>query len=154
MYVETFDGLDIARTALSPSSVPFHGVILGHQACPLGRITHPITFGDPTNFCTERLQFEVVDFPGCYNAILERLCYTKFMVVPNYTYLKLKILRPRRIITATASRQRTPVNLLAPSWSRHLSSHREEIVRASPTRLRLTLMPLGPRTKEEAKIRP
>jgi hypothetical protein len=35
MYVETFDGLGIAQSALCPSSAPFCGVILGHQVYPL-----------------------------------------------------------------------------------------------------------------------
>lgn len=47
-------------------------------------------FDDPSSFCTEWLQFVVVNFPGSYNAILGRPCYTKFIVVPNYTYLKLR----------------------------------------------------------------
>jgi hypothetical protein len=51
------------------------------------------------NFCTETLTFEVVGFSGMYHAILGRLAYAKFMVVPNYTYLKLKILSPKGIIT-------------------------------------------------------
>ena len=40
------------------------------------------------------MQFEVVDFRGAYNAILVRPCSVKFMVVPNYTYLKLKMPGP------------------------------------------------------------
>jgi hypothetical protein len=45
------------------------------------------------------LTFEVVEFPRSYQAILGRPCYAKFMVVPNYTYLKLKMLGPNGIIT-------------------------------------------------------
>ena len=41
----------------------------------------------------------MVDFSGPYHAILGRPCYAKFMAVPNYTYLKLKMLRPNDIIT-------------------------------------------------------
>ena len=41
----------------------------------------------------------VVDFPGSYHTILGRPCYAKFMAIPNYTYLKLKMLGPHRIIT-------------------------------------------------------
>ncbi|XP_066322947.1 uncharacterized protein [Miscanthus floridulus] len=48
-------------------------------------------FGDQANFRSEVLTFEVVDFPRSYHTILGRTCYAKFMVVPNYTYLKLKI---------------------------------------------------------------
>ena len=54
-------------------------------------------FGDRANFCSEVLTFEV-DFLGSYHAILGRPCYAKFMAIPNYTYLKLKMLGPNIII--------------------------------------------------------
>jgi hypothetical protein len=41
----------------------------------------------------------VVGFRGTYHAVLGRPCYAKFMVVPNYTYLKLKMLGPNGVIT-------------------------------------------------------
>jgi hypothetical protein len=47
----------------------------------------------------EMLTFEIADFPGTYHAILGRPCYAKFMVIPNYTYLKLKMLGPCGVIT-------------------------------------------------------
>ncbi|XP_066384633.1 uncharacterized protein [Miscanthus floridulus] len=56
-------------------------------------------FGDHANFRLKVLTFEVVDFPGSYHAILGRPCYAKFMVIPNYTYLKLKMPGPNGIIT-------------------------------------------------------
>jgi hypothetical protein len=58
------------------------------------------------NFRTETLTFEVVGFSGTYHAILGRSAYTKFMDVPNYMYLKLKILRPRGIIIVGPTYQR------------------------------------------------
>jgi hypothetical protein len=51
------------------------------------------------NFRTETLTIEVVRFSGTYHAILGRPAYVKFMAVPNYTYLKLKIPGPKGIIT-------------------------------------------------------
>jgi len=52
----------------------------------------------------EVLTFDVVGFPGTYHAILGRPCYAKFMAIPNYTYLKLKMLgRNDVIIVSTAS---------------------------------------------------
>ncbi|XP_066320156.1 uncharacterized protein [Miscanthus floridulus] len=69
------------------------------QAYPLGQINLSVTFGDRAYFRSEVLTFEVVDFLGSYYAILGRPCYAKFMVIPNYTYLKLKILGPNGIIT-------------------------------------------------------
>ena len=47
----------------------------------------------------ETLTFEIADFPGAYHAILGRPCYAKFMAIPNYTYLKLKMPSPHGIIT-------------------------------------------------------
>jgi hypothetical protein len=58
-----------------------------------------MTFGGRGNFHTKTLTFKIADFPGAYHAILGRPCYAKFMVVPNYTYLKLKMPGPRGIIT-------------------------------------------------------
>jgi hypothetical protein len=59
----------------------------------------PVCFGTPSNFRRETLTFEVVGFRGTYHAVLGRPCYAKFMAVPNYTYLKLKIPGPKGIIT-------------------------------------------------------
>jgi len=55
MYVEILDALGNPRTSLRPSHAPFHGIIPGQQAYPLGQITLPVTFGDPSNFYTEQL---------------------------------------------------------------------------------------------------
>ena len=70
---------------------------------PLRQINPPITFRDPSNYRTETLTFEVVGFHGTYHAILGRPCYFKFMTVPNYTYLKLKMLGPCGVITIGTS---------------------------------------------------
>ena len=75
------------------------------EALPLGQIDLPVTFETQQNFRTETLTFEVVGFPGTYHAILGRPAYAKFMAVPNYTYLKLKIPGPKGIITVGTSFQ-------------------------------------------------
>ena len=54
----------------------------------------------------ETLTFEVVGFHGTYHAILGRPCYVKFMAIPNYTYLKLKMLGPHGVITVGTTFQR------------------------------------------------
>jgi hypothetical protein len=41
----------------------------------------------------------VADFPSIYHALFGQPCFTKFMAVPNYTYLKLKMLGLNRVIT-------------------------------------------------------
>ena len=72
---------------------------------PLGQIDLPITFGDQFNYRIETLTFEVVGFPGTFHAILGRPCYMKFMAVPNYTYLKLKMPGLGGVITIGTSFQ-------------------------------------------------
>jgi hypothetical protein len=76
------------------------------EALPIGQIDLPVTFGDVRNFRTETLTFEVVGFSGTYHAILGRPAYAKFVVVPNYKYLKLKTPRLKGIITAGPTNQR------------------------------------------------
>lgn len=85
LYAKTLDAMKVDRSWIRPTGSPFHGVMPGTQAVPIEQIDLPITFG------TETLSFEVVRFPGAYHTILGRPCYPKFMAVPNYTYLKLKM---------------------------------------------------------------
>ena len=47
----------------------------------------------------------MVGFSGTFHAILGRPCYAKFMAVPNYTYLKLKMPGPHGVITVSTSFQ-------------------------------------------------
>jgi hypothetical protein len=82
-------------------------VVPGMEALPIGQIYLPVTFGDVRNFHTETLTFEVVGSSGMYHAILGRSAYTKFMAVPNYTYLKPKIPDPKGIITVGPTHQHT-----------------------------------------------
>ena len=46
LYVNTLDTMRIPRSELRPVSSPFHDVIPGTQAYPLGQIDLSITFGD------------------------------------------------------------------------------------------------------------
>jgi len=47
----------------------------------------------------------VVGFLETYHAILGRPCYAKFMAVPNYTYLKLKMSGPNDVVTISTTSQ-------------------------------------------------
>ncbi|XP_039786992.1 uncharacterized protein LOC120653290 [Panicum virgatum] len=73
------------------------------KAYLVGNIDLPVMFGNRANFRTETLTFEVVDWKGAYHAILGRPAYAKFMAVPNYTYLKLKLLGPNGVVTVSGS---------------------------------------------------
>jgi hypothetical protein len=52
------------------------------------------------------LAFEVVNFSRLYDVILGQPCYVKFMVIPSYAYLKLKIPGPAGVITVEAKTYR------------------------------------------------
>jgi len=103
MYSHTLELMGIGLDKLHPSVSPFHGVAPGKRVQPLGQIDLPIFFGTPANFCKEVLTFEVVGFRGAYHAILGQPCYAKFRVVPNYTYLKMKMPGPKGVITIGSS---------------------------------------------------
>jgi len=103
IYLETLDLLGINRVQLQPSTGGFHGVVPGKKALPVGRIDLPVCFGTAANFRKETLNFEVVGFRGTYHAIIGRPGYAKFMAIPNYTYLKLKIPGPKGVIIVSSS---------------------------------------------------
>jgi hypothetical protein len=62
IYDKTFDALWIARSTLRPNVAPIHDIMSGIGVSSLRQVVLPVMFGDPSNFCTERLEFEVVDF--------------------------------------------------------------------------------------------
>jgi hypothetical protein len=96
IYAETLGLLGIDLSTIWAGAAPFHGIVPGKRVLPLGQLDLPVCFGTPSNFRKETLTFEVVGFRGTYHAVLGRPCYAKFMVVPNYTYLKLKMPGPQR----------------------------------------------------------
>jgi hypothetical protein len=105
IYAETLGLLEIDLSMIRAGAAPFHGIIPGKRAQPLGQLDLSVCFGTPSNFRKETLTFEVVGFRGTYNAVLGRPCYAKFMVVPNYTYLKLKMSGPNGVITVGSTYQ-------------------------------------------------
>jgi hypothetical protein len=51
------------------------------------------------NYRTEYVNFKVADFESSYNAILGRPTLAKFMAVPHYIYLLLKMLGKTGVLT-------------------------------------------------------
>jgi len=76
---------------LTPSKAPFYGIVPGNSSTPIGSVTLPITLGTEQNFRTEYNKFKVADFESSYHAILGRPALAKFMAVPYYIYLLLKM---------------------------------------------------------------
>jgi predicted Rossmann fold nucleotide-binding protein DprA/Smf involved in DNA uptake len=65
---------------------------------PLGQITLPVTFGTPSNYHTKFIKFEVTNFEFSYHAILERPTLVKFMAIPHYPNLLLKMPGPNGVL--------------------------------------------------------
>jgi hypothetical protein len=82
-------GLVISKI-LTPSRAPFYGIVPGIAATPLGSVVLPVTFGMKDNYHTKYIKFEVADFKS-YHTILSRPALAKFMAVPYYVYLLLKM---------------------------------------------------------------
>jgi hypothetical protein len=91
--------LDITHM-LTKSTSPFYGIIPGNAAIPLGSVVLPVTFGESRdNYRIEYIKFEVADFETSYHAILGRPAIAKFMAVPHYTYLVLKMPSPVGVLS-------------------------------------------------------
>jgi hypothetical protein len=91
--------LDITHM-ITKSNTPFYGIVLGNAAIPLGSVVLPVTFGESRdNYRTEYIKFEVADFETSYHAILGRPTIAKFMAVPHYTYLVLKMPSPAGVLS-------------------------------------------------------
>jgi hypothetical protein len=91
--------LDITHM-LTKSISPFYGIVPNKLAIPLGSVVPPVTFGESRdNYRTEYVKFEVVDFETSYHAILGRPAIAKFMAVPHYTYLVLKMPSPAGVLS-------------------------------------------------------
>jgi hypothetical protein len=90
--------LDFARL-ITPTGIPFYGIVPSKAAMPLGQITLPVTFGTQANYQTEFIQFEVANFEASYHAILGRPALAKFMAIPHYPYLLLKMPGPHGILS-------------------------------------------------------
>jgi hypothetical protein len=91
--------LDITHM-LAKSTSPFYGIVPGNAAIPLGSVVLPVTFGETRdNYHTEYVKFEVTDFETSNHAILGRPAIAKFMAVPHYTYLVLKMPSPAGVVS-------------------------------------------------------
>jgi hypothetical protein len=85
---------------LTKSTSPFYGIIPGNAAIPLGSVVLPVTFGETReNYHTKYIKLEVTDFETSFHAILDRPAIAKFMAVPHYTYLVLKMPSPAGVLS-------------------------------------------------------
>jgi hypothetical protein len=103
IYAKTLWAMHISLEFLKPTDCSFHGIVPGSANYPLGRIALNVCFGNRQNYRREKLDFKVMDWPSQYHMILRRLAFLRFMAVPHYTYLVLKMPGPKGIIIVKGS---------------------------------------------------
>jgi hypothetical protein len=101
LYRSSMEKLGIPLAQLKPSWLTFHGIVLGHSCTPMGRVHLEVLFGKKGNSRRKPIWFEVVDIRSPYHALLGRPALAKFMAVPHYAYLKIKLPGPRGVITVS-----------------------------------------------------
>jgi hypothetical protein len=99
IYARTLKAMCISLESLKPTDYSFHGIVPGCANYPLRKIELDVCFGNSNNYRREKLEFEVMDWPSQYHAILGRPAFAKFMAVPHYAYPMLKIPGPKGTIT-------------------------------------------------------
>ena len=95
--------MGIDPSSIKPTKTTFKGVIPGVEARCTGTIALKVVFGSPDTFRCEELIFDIVPFRNGYHALLGRTAFARFNVVPYYAYLKLKMPRPRGVITVNGN---------------------------------------------------
>jgi hypothetical protein len=103
IYAKTLRAMHVSLEFLKPTDCFFHGIVPGSANYPLGWISLNVCFGNRQNYRREKLNFEVMDWPSQYHAILGRPAFSRFMAVPHYTYLVLKMPGPKGVITVKGS---------------------------------------------------
>ncbi len=103
MFADTLRKMNISLSNLKPTDTRFHGITPEKPNYPLGKIDLDVQFGTRENYRREKLEFEVVDIPSQYHALLGRPAYARFMAVPHYTYLLWRLPGPKGPITVKGS---------------------------------------------------
>ena len=78
-------------------------MVLGRASRPLGEVTLPVQFGTASNYRVEHINFYVANFDTAYHTIIGWPALAKFMVVPHYAYLVVKMPSPAGVLTLRAN---------------------------------------------------
>ena len=78
-------------------------MVPGRASKPLGEITLPVQFGTASNYRVEHINFYVADFNTAYHAIHGWPALAKFMAIPHYAYLVLKMSSPIGVLALQAN---------------------------------------------------
>jgi hypothetical protein len=99
IFVDTLKKVDFDFKRLTECDEPFFSIVPGKVAYPMGRVSLPVTFDTKENLRTEYLSFEVADYKSSYHTIIGHPMLARFMAVPHYTYLLMKMPTPKGVLT-------------------------------------------------------
>ena len=106
IYQDAVRKMGIDPSRICQSNTTFKGVIPGVEARCTGSLVLEVVFGSPDNFRSEELTFDIAPFRSGYHALLGRMAFTRFNVVPHYAYLKLKMPGPCGVIIVSGNTER------------------------------------------------
>jgi len=95
--------LGLGITDLTHSDSSFWGVVPSRASKLLGEITLPVQFSTASNYRVKHINFYVADFNTAYHAILGRSALAKFMAIPHYVYIVLKMPLPIGVLALRAN---------------------------------------------------
>lgn len=96
---KTLKAMGIDVMSLQPVDSAFYGIVPGNAVVPLRQITLPFTFRKTENYRFEFVKFKLADFETLYHAIRGHPTLAKFMAIPHYIYLVLKMPGPNGVIS-------------------------------------------------------
>jgi len=99
LFTSALKELGLSKQDLTAINSPFWGIIPGRASQPLDEITLLVKFSTIDMFCIEYITFLVADFDTVYHAILGQSALTKFMAIPQYSYLVLKMPAPGGVLS-------------------------------------------------------
>ena len=91
LFAGALKDLSLGIGDLAPSDSSFWDVVHGRASKMLGEITLLVQFGTASNYHVEHINFYITDFNTTYHAILGQPALAKFMAIPHYGYLVLKM---------------------------------------------------------------
>jgi hypothetical protein len=155
IYAKTLWAMHISLEFLKPTNCSFHGIVPGSANYPLGRIALNVYFRNQQNYRREKLDFEVMDWPSQYHAILGRPAFSRFMAVPHYMYLVLKMPGPKGIITVKGNFEVSDLcdkefHKMAQNFGM-IANYREPKEKAKITTIEVDKLPEGHPAKPETK---
>ena len=78
-------------------------MVLGRASKSLWEIILPVQFSTASNYRVEHINFYVADFNTAYHTILGQPALAKFMAIPHYAYLVLKMPLPVGVLALWAN---------------------------------------------------